>query len=231
VRSNASDKPSIGVSQSSQYNCLYTLDSNLLIIGKIEKLASGERVYSVRFDGDIGYFVTFRQVDPLFAVDLSVPSNPTVLSALKIPGFSQYLHPYSDTLLFGLGRDADEQSGKAGFLKLSMFDVSDPKNVSEKSKLIIDGVYYSDAISNHKAIIVDAVNNIIAFPADGKYLIYSYSPVSGFKQEAALQSPGGSKYYYNVRGLYIGDFFYVVSNSGISSYSMQGYKNISEIQF
>ena len=72
---------------SKQYNALYTIDLNLNIIGKIENLAPDERVYSVRFLGDTGYFVTFRQVDPLFAVDLSDPANPVILSALKIPGF------------------------------------------------------------------------------------------------------------------------------------------------
>jgi uncharacterized secreted protein with C-terminal beta-propeller domain len=219
------------IEQSSQYNALYNLDMNLKIIGKIENVAPGERVYSVRFTGDLGYFVTFRQVDPLFAVDLSVPSNPKILSALKIPGFSQYLHPFSDSLLFGLGRDADITSGRAGFIKLSMFDVSDPKNVRESSKLIIDGVYYSEAMYNHKAILVDSGKNIIAFPADGKYLIYSYSNDKGFKQEAVITPDGSLKYNYNTRGLYIGDYFYVVTDSGIASYMLGSYKNVSNLKF
>ncbi len=219
------------VSQSRQYNSLYTLDSNLKIKGKIEDLAPGERVYSARFIGDTAYFVTFRQVDPLFAADLSDPANPRILSALKIPGFSQYLHPYSDGLLFGLGHDADADSGKAGYLKLSMFDISDPKNVKELSKLVIDGTYYSEASYNHKAVLADAAKNIIAFPADGKYLIYSYSREQGFKREASISAGSSMKYGYNMRGLYIGDVFYVVSAEGISSYAVKGYSQISKISF
>ena len=96
---------------SANTNALYTLDKDLAILGKIENLAKDETVQSVRFDGDIGYFVTFRQVDPLFAVDLSNPAYPRVLDALKIPGFSEYLHVFKDNLLLGIGYNADEDSG------------------------------------------------------------------------------------------------------------------------
>jgi uncharacterized secreted protein with C-terminal beta-propeller domain len=213
---------------SKQYNALYTIDLNLNIIGKIENLAPDERVYSVRFLGDTGYFVTFRQVDPLFAVDLSDPANPVILSALKIPGFSEYLHPFADGLLFGLGKDADEASGRAGFLKLSMFDISDPADVSEINKLIINDTYYSEVSYNHKAILIDSTKNIIAFPADGKYFIYSYSRDKGFEEKAVISLHQNDKdyyyYYQNLRGLYIGDYLYVVSELGISSYSMQTYR-------
>lgn len=215
------------ITDNEQYNALYTLNSNLDIIGKIENLAPDERVYSVRFDGEIGYFVTFRQVDPLFAVDLSNPAHPVVLSELKIPGFSEYLHPFADGLLFGLGKDADEESGRVGSLKLSMFDVSDPSNVSEINKLIISDLYYSEASYNHKAILIDSEKNIIAFPADGKYLIYSYSEM-GFQAKAVISLTQNEKDYYygyqNMRGLYIGDYLYVISDSSISSYSMLTYK-------
>jgi len=216
------------VTDNRQYNALYTLDSNLDIVGSIENLAPDERVYSVRFDGDTGYFVTFRQVDPLFAVDLSDPAKPVILSELKIPGFSEYLHPFAEGLLFGLGKDADEKSGSAGYLKLSMFDISNPSNVSEANKLIIDGLYYSEASYNHKAILIDGEKNIIAFPADGKYLIYSYSSEKGFTENAVISLTLNEKdyyyYYQNMRGLYIGDYLYVVGDFGISSYSMLNYK-------
>jgi len=211
---------------SKNYNALYILDNKLKVVGKLENLAPDERVYSVRFMGDTGYFVTFRQVDPLFAVDLSNPGNPVILGELKIPGFSEYLHPFADGLLFGLGRDADEDSGKAGFLKLSMFDVSDPTALSEINKLIIDNVYYSEASYNHKAILINSEKNIIAFPAEGKYYIYSYSREKGFEQKAIIslaQNGGDYYYYYDMRGLYIGDYLYVICSSSVSSYSMQTY--------
>ena len=167
-------------------NSLYTLNQKLEVIGKIEDVARGERVYSVRFIGDIGYFVTFRQTDPLFAVDLKDPARPRILSALKIPGFSQYLHPWSDGLLFGLGRDADD-TGRAGYLKLSMFDVSNPEDVTEKHKTILDGYYYSEASYNHRAIIVSPERGIIAFPSDNRYIIYTFTG-NGFAEKPSSQS-------------------------------------------
>ncbi len=204
-------------------NALYTLNQGMEIIGSIEDVAKDERVYSVRFTGDIGYFVTFRQVDPLFAVDLSDPTAPKILSALKIPGFSDYLHPYSDGLLFGLGHDASEQ-GSVNGLKLSMFDVSDPTDVSEKHKLIIGDAYWSEASYNHKAIIVSPERNLIAFPCDSKYLVFEYSD-DGFVKVGEIYNDAS----YNQRGLYIGNVFYVCSNDRISSYSMDGYINLATI--
>ncbi|MFQ7000673.1 MAG: beta-propeller domain-containing protein, partial [Clostridium sp.] len=123
-------------------NNLYILDSDLKAVGAIEDIAENETIYSVRFDGDIGYFVTFKEVDPLFSVDLSNPSNPTILGSLKIPGFSEYMHPFKENLLLGLGKEATENGEKTG-LKLSMFDTSDKGNISEINKLVIEDYKYS----------------------------------------------------------------------------------------
>lgn len=164
VRTGSSNyTPSLGYTwhERSSTNGLYVLDMSLSTVGKVDNLAPGEVVYSVRFNGDTGYFVTFRTVDPLFAVDLSDPSEPVVLSALKIPGFSQYLHVYSDGLLFGLGYDANEVTGRRGSMKLSMFDTANPEDVTEAHTLPIDALY-SIASNNHKAILVDAKKDIIA---------------------------------------------------------------------
>lgn len=202
--------------ESSTTNGLYTLDKSLNIIGALDGLAEDERVYSVRFSGDIGYFVTFRQVDPLFAVDLSDPTNPTLLSALKIPGFSQYMHPYADGLLFGLGMDADEETGRTSGLKLSMFDISDPTDVTEQNKLIMDDIHYSEALYNHKAIVISAARNIIAFPAGNGYMIFGYDE-EGFHERFELQI---DNYYGMLRGLFIGDRFFVSSDNKLWSYDM-----------
>lgn len=106
-------------------NNLYVLDSGMRQIGRLEGLAPGERIYSVRYLGEMAYVVTFRETDPLFAIDLSDPRAPKVLGQLKIPGFSEYLHPLDDGLLLGIGQSVDER-GTANGVKLSMFDVSDP---------------------------------------------------------------------------------------------------------
>jgi uncharacterized secreted protein with C-terminal beta-propeller domain len=206
---------------------LYVLNDKLGVTGQVKDLAPGERVYSVRFDGDIGYFVTFRQTDPLFAADLSDPQKPRILSALEIPGFSEYLHLYDDGLLLGLGRDADENGVQSGWIKLSMFDVSDPSAVSQAHTLVLDDCFYSVAEYDHKAILVDAQRNLIAFPGSGgDYRIYGYSPEEGFTCRAVLT--GFAK--YDVRGLYIGNYFYVISPERIVSYSMTNFEYIAELR-
>ena len=222
--------------ESNSSSGLYILDMSLDIVGSVENLAPGERVYSVRFDGNIGYFVTFRRVDPLFAVDLSNPQKPAVLSALKIPGFSEYLHVYSDGLLFGLGYNADEITGRTSSMKLSMFNTSNPKDVTEAHTLPI-GANYSTALDNHKAILVDSEKNIIGFPAGSEYLVYGYNRQTGFYLRASINlnsNPDGDfwEHYYwwnDSRGLYISTFFYIVSANGVAVIDMETFKLIQTI--
>ena len=204
-------------------NGLYIFDMSLNIVGSVDNLAPDERVYSVRFDADMGYFVTFRQVDPLFAVDLSKPNEPKILSELKIPGFSEYLHVFSDGLLFGLGYDADVNTGWVTTMKLSMFDTNDPRNVFEAHTSLI-GANYSSAMHNHKAILINATKNIICFPADGDYLVYGYDATSGFFLRVRIVINGN--YYWNPdsRGLFIGEFFYVVANDSITVVDLGSFK-------
>ena len=216
-------------SGNTQSNGLYVLDPALNIIGSVEGLGEDERVYSVRFDGEIGYFVTFRQVDPLFAVDLSNPRNPVVLSALKIPGFSQYLHVYGEGRLFGLGMNANEDTGATMGMKLSMFDTSDPANVTEKHTLALSEHSYSEALYNHKAILIVPAKNIIAFPAGNGYAIYSYSDEGGFEQLAYIESV--IQWNGSIRGLYIGDWGYVCEDNRVSVLDFVTFKGVAEISF
>lgn len=205
---------------------LYVLNRDLDIIGSIKDVAKGEQVYSARFMEDVGYFVTFRQVDPLFSVNLSNPTNPKIVGELKIPGFSNYLHPYAQDRLFGLGSDADEKTGQVGSLKLSMFDTADPTQLTERYSYVISGKSYSEASYNHRAILIDANKSIIAFPADDKYLVYRYRDGSGFSKKAEIGFGGTEfeQYAYNLRGLYIGDILYVVSPVSIATYDMDNYE-------
>jgi hypothetical protein len=106
-------------------------DGELVEVGSVGNIGNGEAVQSVRFQGDVGYVVTFRQVDPFYTVDLSDPTNPVVRGELKIPGFSSYLHPIGDGLVIGVGSDADEQSGRVTGSKVSLFDVNDLDNPKE----------------------------------------------------------------------------------------------------
>ena len=213
-------------------NALYILDSNLEMLSSLENLAYDERVYSVRFDGEIGYFVTFRDTDPLFTVDLSDSKNPKILSELKIPGFSEYLHPFGEDLLFGFGKSVDDKTAIDG-VKLSMFDVSDRENVFEADteKLL---ALWSEASYNHKAIMVDYKKNIIAFAADGErnstYLyVYGYGDDGFFQKHAAPIE--GIKYFANARFVYIGDWFYLTTDSSITSFSITTFEKVSHIDF
>lgn len=154
--------------QRDSYNNLYILDGDLKIAGAVEELAVGETIYSVRFMQNRAYMVTFKQTDPLFAIDLSQPTNPKVLGKLKIPGFSNYLHPYDDKYLIGIGKDASENEwgGVATKgVKLSLFDVSDINNPREVDTYILGGAGSdSIALHDHKAFLFSKDKNLLVIP-------------------------------------------------------------------
>jgi uncharacterized secreted protein with C-terminal beta-propeller domain len=154
-------------------NNVYVLDEKLNISGKIENIAPNEKIYSVRFMGKRGYMVTFRNVDPLFAFDLSDPKNPRILGQLKIPGYSDYLHPYDENHLIGFGKDAMEvkndpfNNNFAWYqgMKIALFDVSDPTAPKQKFvEMIGDRGTHSDLLYNHKALLFDKERKLLAFP-------------------------------------------------------------------
>ena len=206
-------------------NGLYILDSSLAVAGKVEDLAPGERIYSARFDGDTAYFCTFRNVDPLFAVDVSVPSAPVVLSALKISGFSDYLHPWADGLLFGAGFEADEETGWTDTVKLVMFDTSNKTDVKAKSVKVTD-YDYSEALYNHHAFLISREKNLIAFPADDQYVIFGYDAGRGFYEQAAVDLGDWS---WESRGLYIGDMLYVAGSDTLYVISLDGFDLVKTV--
>ncbi len=218
---------------------LTILDGELAKVGGIKDLAKGERVYSVRFMGDIAYFVTFRQTDPLFSADLSDPANPKILGELKIPGFSEYMYPYGDGKLLGFGMDADTFTGRTTYLKLSMFDVTDPADVTEQDKTIIQGYNYSPALDNHKAMLVSPSKNLIGFVARDsqgfqKYMIYVYMD-GRFNLKAQITPPYENgedywKYWDATRGLFIGENFYLVSDKGLQVFDIATFTQMALIK-
>ena len=214
---------------SSQSNAVYVLDADLKTIGKIEDLAKDEQVYSARFLGDTGYFVTYEQTDPLFSVDFSDPENPKILGSLKIPGFSEYLHFYSDDLLLGIGMDTDE-NGITNGVKVSMFDVSDPSDVKEISTYTLDQYYYSDVFYDYRAALVDSEKNLIGFPLSGsadQYVILSYDKDQGFQVQMQEEINGNS--YLGTRGVYANEKFYVINGNAIEAYRMGDYVKIDDL--
>ncbi len=160
-----------GGGQSSQINNVYVLNQNLSIVGKLEGLAQGENLHSVRFMGDKCYLVTFIRTDPLFVIDLSQPTNPKVLGELKIPGYSDFLQPYDETHLIGIGKDAVDATGQnfAWYqgLKLSLFDVSDVNNPVQLANYTIgDRGTDSPALTDPKALLFDKSKNLLVIPVD-----------------------------------------------------------------
>jgi uncharacterized secreted protein with C-terminal beta-propeller domain len=148
---------------------IYVLDDGLEIVGAVEDLAPGERIYSARFMGKRAYLVTFQKVDPLFVIDLSNPKKPEVLGKLKIPGYSDYLHPYDENHIIGLGKDTVEaENGNFAWyqgIKLALFDVSDVEKPKEISKVIIgDRGTDSYALHDHKAFLFSRDRNLLVIP-------------------------------------------------------------------
>lgn len=150
-------------------NNVFVLDQDLEIVGRLENLAPGEMIYSSRFMGDRCYLVTFKKIDPFFVIDLSNATNPQVLGKLKIPGYSDYLHPYDENHIIGLGKETVEaQGGNFAWyqgVKLSLFDVTDVSNPIEVSKYIIgDRGTTSEALYDHKAFMFSRSKNLLIIP-------------------------------------------------------------------
>lgn len=236
-------------------NNLYILDENLKTIGKIEGLAKGEKIYSVRFMGNRAYMVTFVETDPLFVIDLSEPTNPIVLGELKIPGYSKYLHPYDETHIIGFGENTktNEHGGVVtDGMKMALFDVSNPVKPKELYSIDIgDRGTYSEILNNHKALLFSKEKNIIAFPISiseevGKYknklkfqgaIVYGLDLKKGFIEKgkiAHMQIEDGYRDYDYTkeveRIIYIKDSLYTLSEGLIKSTNMNTMKEESNIE-
>ena len=179
-------------SQRIMHNHLFILGENessgLGLLGSYEKFAPDERIFSSRFLGDKGFIVTFRQVDPLFAFDLSDPTNPVLKSELKIPGFSTYMHPIDENHLLTIGRAASD-TGRTEETQLQIFDISDLSDVKKTfdhiPEVLKDKNGYGNSIAeyDHHAFTYSEENNILAIPLS--YYDWqsndSFSGISTFK--------------------------------------------------
>ncbi|XCP85623.1 beta-propeller domain-containing protein [Roseburia hominis] len=211
-------------------NAVFVLDKDLRIIGKIKNLAKDERVYSARLFGDIGYFVTYRETDPLFTVDFSDPTSPKIIGSLKIPGFSEYLHFFGENQLLGIGMDTDEKSGVTNGMKISMFDITDPTDVKEVQKYTIEEAYYSDVFNDYRAALIDYDKNLIGFSVSADremYYVFSYDKTNGFNLDMKEEVNGNS--WLVTRGVYIEDKLYVVKGNAVESYRLGSFEKVDDI--
>ena len=242
--------------QTGNENELYVLNDSLNVIGAVEGLAKGETIYSVRFIGDKGYIVTYRNMDPLFVFDLSDPKKPVKTGELEMPGFSNYLHPIGENLILGIGADTynlyrKDQNGndivvgtRQGGIKFSLFDISDSGKPREISKYVLgDSGSSSEAFYNHKAIMVDASSEKVALDANIVYEDQS----KGYQQGAVIMGFEGNKlalkgvldsessgaYGNDIpsarRILYIGDELYYIQDGRITSYNYDSLKQIDDL--
>jgi inhibitor of cysteine peptidase len=238
-----------------QKNNVYVLNMNLSLVGKLENLAEGESIYSVRFMGNKGYVVTFRQTDPFFVIDLNNPTDPKVAGELKIPGYSSYLHPYDENHVIGLGKENNT-------VKLSLFDVTNVNAPTETAKYIVNGdPADSQALQDPKAFLFDKQKELLVIPMS----ITQYSYINITEEERARgevslqQSFWQGAYVFNLnlnngfvlrgnvthiednseqkpppyyqinRALYIGNTLYTVSNERVQLNSLENLALIAEV--
>lgn len=253
------------------------LDNNLKQLGETAYLAKGEKMYSARFVGDRAYLVTYKNIDPLYSIDLSDPENPKALGALKIPGYSTYLQPYDENHIIGFGFQTEETvrrnslgrvtstSAKVTGMKMALFDVSDisnPKMISEE--VIGDSKTNSTVLENHKALLLDKERNLLAIPIKNYttdlsitedddissatksytsylksrtynkvgYAVYSLDIANGFNLRGIItHDVNSNNYTSDIRGLYIDDTLYTVSNKEIKANNINTLAEIKEIIF
>ena len=180
---------------SEMVNDVYILDSSLNTKSSALDLGEGERIYAVRFLRDRGYVVTFMQIDPFYVLDLSNPEKIEVEGELKIPGYSSYLHPINENIVLGVGKEEQR-------VKLSLFDVSDPKNPIEKDKYELDE-YWTDVSDTHHAFLLDSKHEVFFIPAGSSGYIFSYTN-DQLKLKKAV-----SKFTVE-RAIYIDDYMYLI---------------------
>lgn len=210
-------------------NGLYLFDEKLELTGKLEGLAPGEQIYAARYFGDTAYFVTYRNTDPLFAVDLTDEKNPKVLSELKISGFSEYLHFWGTDKLLGIGYETDPDTGEQKGIKLTMFDISDPADLKTISSCVLKGIDYSPALYEYKAVLADAAENLIGFAVTeyqyredkSSYELFAWEENKFENLLTASLNAGYGKFIENCRGIYIGKNFYLSDGERLRRYDRE----------
>ena len=210
-------------------NCLFLLDENLKVTGELTHIAVGESIYAARYLGDMAYFITYRNMDPLFAVDLSDEKNPRLVGELEITGFSEYLHFWGEDKLLGLGFETDPKTGEQKGLKLVMFDMSNPTELKILGTKVLQETSYSPALYDYKTILADPKENLIGFVVESyrkgvkrDYEVYHWS---GDRFEKILSEKLTDDGYDNAnyRGLYIDDNFYIAHPEIVRCYDRADY--------
>jgi uncharacterized secreted protein with C-terminal beta-propeller domain len=239
-------------------NAVYVLDDQLEIVGELEDIAPGESIFSARFMGERLYMVTFQQIDPFFVIDLS-SDTPKILGELKIPGFSNYLHPYDEEHIIGVGRDTKEMdNGRVQQLgiKLALFNVADVNNPKIADEVIIgDSSTQSEALHNHKAFFFDKTRNVLTIPISADvesldditsskmfaldynrwsgFYVFDLDKTDGFNAKGTITHSDSNWRHYGMnsaRTFYIDDVLYTASQGFLKMNSFDGLDEINSIK-
>ena len=240
-------------------NAVYVLDEQLDIVGGLDQIAPDESIFSSRFIGDRLYLVTFQQIDPFFVIDLST-DTPKILGELKIPGFSNYLHPYDEEHIIGIGRDTKEIGNdrvqQLG-IKIALFNVADVNNPKVADDVIIgDSSTQSEALHNHKAFFFDKTRGVLSIPVSGDseslneissskmiapdynrwngFYVFELDSSDGFDLKGTVtHSDNDSRYYGmgNARTFYIDDVLYTASDEYLKMNFFNNLEEVNSIKF
>lgn len=195
-------------------NDVYVLDRGLKVVGSLRDLGVGEEIYAVRFLGNRGYVVTFRETDPLHVMDLSDPSDPKVVGELEMPGYSSYLHPISENLLLAIGRESWR-------VKVSLFDVSSPSSPAELDRLLLEE-YWSEILDTHHAFLLDPDHGVFFLPSSGRGYVISYA---GSDLEVVREVEKVTAR----RAVYLDDYLYVISEENLTVLDERIWETVNEI--
>ncbi|MGV7225580.1 MAG: beta-propeller domain-containing protein [Nitrosopumilus sp.] len=239
-------------------NAVYVLDEQLEIVGELEEIAPDESIFSTRFMGDRLYMVTFQQIDPFFVIDLS-SDTPKILGELKIPGFSNYLHPYDEEHVIGFGRDTKEvDNGRVQQLgiKIALFNVADVNNPKVADDVIIgDSSTYSEALHNHKAFFFDKKSKVLSVPISGDakslneisnskmfapeynrwsgFYVFDLEESEGFNLKGTVTHSAEDSQYYgmgNARTFYIDEVLYTASEGYLKMNHLENLEELNSIK-
>lgn len=232
---------------SNKDNRVYVLDKDLKQVGSLTGVAPGERIYSMRYAGNRAYMVTYRQVDPFFVLDLSEPTNPKVLGELKLPGFSEYLHPYDENHVIGVGKDATD-TGRVKGVKIAIFNVQNPAKPDLRAEAVL-GEFAADSALNydHKAFLMDIAKDLLVVPVtiyDRNYrttkegftgfVVYSTKFGDGKMTEKGRLDFSKNELYYNSltnpRSFYIGNNLYGLGNGLLRKYNLSDLAQTAEAE-
>lgn len=207
--------PSMG--NQSQTNDMYILDNNMDVQGSVQDMADGQRIYAVRYIGDRGYIITFREIDPLHVINLEDASSPEEVGILELPGVSRYLHPVGDGKIVGVGQSQDNNG------KVVLFDVTEDRNPKVADSVVLESEFSTEVGNTHKAFMYDEEKDVMYVPASSGLHVIGYSGDS-LTDEGLIETEQAAK-----RTRIVDDKLYVFHDGGVQVADRNTYKTLGGV--